>query len=54
MGPSGPLVVGSGMGRTGTNSLMQAFEKLGFNPCHHMVKCIESNTFPEWKELYDG
>ncbi len=35
-------------------SLMDAFEKLGFKPCHHMVKVIQTNTFHEWAKIYDG
>lgn len=30
------LVIGSGFGRTGTMSLKNALETLGFGPCHHM------------------
>lgn len=31
-------VIGSGFGRTGTFSLKQALEKLGFGPCYHMAE----------------
>jgi hypothetical protein len=31
-------VIGAGFGRTGTLSLKVALEKLGFNPCHHMME----------------
>ena len=31
-------VVGAGFGRTGTNSLKLALERLGFGPCHHMFE----------------
>ncbi|MDX2159031.1 MAG: sulfotransferase [Hyphomicrobiaceae bacterium] len=31
-------VVGTGFGRTGTNSLKLALEQLGFGPCHHMFE----------------
>jgi hypothetical protein len=31
-------VVGTGFGRTGTNSLKIALEMLGFGPCHHMFE----------------
>jgi len=31
-------VVGAGFGRTGTNSLKIALERLGFGPCHHMFE----------------
>lgn len=29
-------VIGAGFGRTGTESLKRALERLGFGPCHHM------------------
>jgi hypothetical protein len=31
-------VVGAGFGRTGTLSLKNALEKLGFGPCYHMIE----------------
>ena len=31
-------VVGAGFGRTGTLSLKNALEKLGFAPCYHMME----------------
>ena len=31
-------VIGAGFGRTGTMSLKQALEQLGFAPCYHMVE----------------
>ena len=31
-------LVGAGFGRTGTNSLKLALERLGFGPCHHMFE----------------
>ena len=31
-------VIGAGFGRTGTLSLKYALEKLGFNPCYHMME----------------
>lgn len=34
-------VVGAGFGRTGTLSLKNALEKLGFGPCYHMLEVIE-------------
>lgn len=33
-------VIGSGFGRTGTRSLKDALEILGFGPCHHMEECF--------------
>jgi hypothetical protein len=35
-------VIGAGFGRTGTNSLKLALEKLGFGPCHHMIEVIQN------------
>ena len=34
-------VIGAGFGRTGTLSLKDALERLGFAPCYHMVEVIE-------------
>lgn len=31
-------VIGAGFGRTGTHSLAVALEKLGFDPCYHMLE----------------
>jgi hypothetical protein len=31
-------VIGAGFGRTGTLSLKQALEQLGFEPCYHMIE----------------
>lgn len=33
-------VVGAGFGRTGTLSLKNALEKIGFGPCYHMLEVI--------------
>jgi len=35
-------VIGSGFGRTGTKSLKDALEYLGFGPCHHMYELLEN------------
>src|SRR6185369_3613405 len=42
-------VIGTGFGRTGTDSLREALNMLGFGPCHHMV---EVNTHDEQKRLW--
>lgn len=34
------MVIGAGMGRTGTYSLKLALGMLGFGPCHHMTEVI--------------
>lgn len=48
-------VIGTGFGRTGTDSMREALEILGFGPCHHM---FEVNTHPEqkarWRALAAG
>ena len=42
-------VIGAGFGRTGTASMKQALEILGFGPCHHMREVLAN---PEQKELW--
>ena len=48
-------VIGTGFGRTGTNSLKLALEQLGFGPCHHMY---EIRDHPEqlafWESAAQG
>lgn len=34
-------IIGAGLGRTGTKSLKEALEHLGFAPCYHMVELIQ-------------
>lgn len=36
-----PAVIGAGWGRTGTTSLKNALEILGFGPCHHMHEVLD-------------
>jgi hypothetical protein len=45
----GLKVVGAGFGRTGTLSLKEALEKLGFGPCYHMFEVI---TRPDHIEMW--
>ena len=45
----GLAVIGAGFGRTGTLSLKQALERLGFGACYHMA---EVATHPEHAELW--
>jgi hypothetical protein len=59
-------VVGAGLGRTGTNSLKLALERLLGEPCYHMLEVIPrpehhdvwadayDGTMPDWDKLYDG
>ena len=51
----GLKVIGSGFGRTGTKSLKEALEILGFGPCHHMYEVLDNlDQVPVWKALADG
>jgi hypothetical protein len=43
-------VIGAGFGRTGTRSLKDALEMLGFAPCHHMVEVF---AHPEQAAFWD-
>ena len=42
-------VIGTGFGRTGTDSMREALEILGFGPCHHMRELIKE---PEHERLW--
>ncbi|MBS0472693.1 MAG: sulfotransferase family protein [Proteobacteria bacterium] len=46
----GLKVIGAGFGRTGTRSLKDALEMLGFGPCHHMVEVF---AHPEQVQFWD-
>jgi hypothetical protein len=44
-------VIGAGFGRTGTASMRDALERLGFGPCDHMRQNFEHpERFPLWEE----
>ncbi len=59
-------VIGTGFGRTGTNSLKLAFEHLGLGPCHHMYEIRDDpdqirywqaasrGELPDWDEAFAG
>lgn len=59
-------VIGSGLGRTGTKSLKEGLEQLGFGPCHHMHEVLEhpeqvahwqeiaNGGTPDWNEVFSG
>src|SRR5437660_8520165 len=60
-------VVGAGLGRTGTNSLKLALERLTGEPCYHMTEvfgrpdhvdawraAIVDGTMPDWDQLLAG
>ncbi len=48
-------VIGAGLGRTGTLSLMTALEQLGFGPCYHMTRIFEHiDHAPMWQQFAAG
>jgi hypothetical protein len=48
-------VVGAGLGRTGTNSLKLALERLLDGPCYHMVEVFgRPEHIPAWRAAVDG
>lgn len=67
LGPNMTLrVIGTGFGRTGTDSMREALGILGFGPCHHMHEVIaneeQKNLWralvqgapPDWERLFAG
>jgi hypothetical protein len=48
-------IIGPGFGRTGTNSLKIALERLGFGPCHHMFEVRDNpGQLPAWQAAARG
>lgn len=59
-------VIGTGFGRTGTDSMREALGILGFGPCHHMYEVSENpeqkrlwralakGAAPDWEQLFAG
>ena len=49
-------IIGPGFGRTGTKSLKEAFEVLGFGPCHRMYEVLDNldSQLPHWQALAGG
>jgi Sulfotransferase domain len=48
-------VIGAGFGRTGTLSLQAALERLGFDPCHHMLEVPKHPAqIALWNRVADG
>ena len=48
-------IVGSGFGRTGTRSLKEALEVLGFGPCHHMEEVFDNPPqVAHWQAIAAG
>lgn len=51
----GLKIIGAGFGRTGTRSLKEALEILGFGPCYHMVEAFEHpEHVPTWNAAIRG
>lgn len=49
------VVVGAGVGRTGTHSLKFALEQLFGAPCHHMVEILgDPAQIPAWTDAIEG
>jgi hypothetical protein len=60
------IVIGAGLGRTGTYSLKLAVNQLGLGPCHHMEEVLHNMPVqvplwsaaaagqPNWPRLYSG
>jgi hypothetical protein len=48
-------VIGTGFGRTSTDSMREALDLLGFGPCHHMREVTDSETQKRlWRALVKG
>jgi hypothetical protein len=48
-------IIGSGFGRTGTQSLKLALIELGFGPCHHMDEMFANpGMLPAWQAVARG
>lgn len=59
-------VIGAGFGRTGTDSMRNALNLLGFGPCHHMReltkdpeqkrlwRALAHGATPDWDRLFSG
>jgi hypothetical protein len=59
-------VIGTGFGRTGTDSMREALNLLGFGPCHHMLevnasddqkrlwRALAGGANPGWEALFAG
>ncbi len=48
-------VIGTGFGRTGTDSMREALTILGFGPCHHMFEVMEKEEQKRrWRAMVQG
>ena len=51
---SGLTIIGAGCGRTGTTSLKEALEILGFGPCYHMTEVFKDPSgVSKWEKVAD-
>lgn len=51
----GLKVIGTGFGRTGTDSMRLALNRLGFGPTHHMSEVMADAGWRDaWRRLYAG
>jgi Sulfotransferase domain len=52
---SGLKIIGAGYGRTGTLSLKNALEELGFRPCYHMTELFgKPGADEQWEAIARG
>lgn len=47
-------IIGAGFGRTGTSSLRDALNRIGFGPCYHMSEVIVHEHYSFWGRLARG
>ncbi|MEC9344462.1 MAG: sulfotransferase [Pseudomonadota bacterium] len=48
-------IIGSGFGRTGTMTMKDALDALGFGPTHHMTEMMEHpEQLAHWKAIFSG
>ena len=48
-------IIGAGFGRTGTESMKRALERLGYGPCYHRYEVIpDKQRYETWQGIYDG
>ena len=59
-------MIGAGFARTGTASMREALNILGFGPCHHMFevsahpeqkrrwRAMVAGAAPDWEQLFEG
>ena len=51
----GLKIIGAGFGRTGTYSLKNALESLGFGPCYHMYEFVKNEAhIDRWRQASNG